>query len=143
MPDDFYMTPIDDGLSGLKFIATPPMFSTEAAEMGFIDPDLVLRFSAAWFVCGIAMRAIEESARQVVMEDETDVTSRLMGAVRSAARLYGIEDLNLVMTLMPTCRQLAFRRSSFWDDRWQAWLDSAGKSYDLLTREEKARNPDA
>jgi hypothetical protein len=124
-----------DPKTGLKGAFIPELFPREAEELGITLPTPMILFSCAWIFCRRAHIAIEEQAKQVVYTDETDSTSQLREILRVTLDEYGDPDVNLVMRFVPMCRTLAFRRTLIWNDRFQAWIDSAGRAYDTLTRE--------
>lgn len=131
---------VEDEALGLKAVLIPKIFASEALEIGIHGYKYVVRFSCAWYFCRVAHEAIELLAGQAVMEDETDPTASLRQTLESILVLYGSPEINEIMNYMPECRKLAFRRKLIWNPRFQAWLDSAGRAYDTMTREESALN---
>lgn len=135
-----FISKIPMGIGGTTIYSAPPIYKELAAKTGLHDQEGQLLFSCAWYICRCAMESIESQAKQVTMEDETDATSSLRNIVDSVLRIYGGPDINEVMAMMRRCRKVAFQESKLWDPRWQAWLDSGGRAYNTLTREEKAIN---
>lgn len=116
-----------------------PMFHSILQRNGGIFPsstdEEIERSWAAWYIARNCHKAIHEIPGQVSLEGDTDATTNLRAITEGAALAYGIVDLNLVMPLMPLCRRWAFMQGFGWDDRFQAWLDSAGTSWNEVTRE--------
>lgn len=95
---------------------------------------------ACWYTCRNVHIALDKVPSQVSLEGDTDLTVRIRNIVNGSMQAYGLNphegpDLNDMMNLMPIARNECFKRNLFWSDRWQAWLDSAGKAYDEVTRE--------
>jgi len=134
-----YMTQIIDP-QGLTGLIVPRMFHSEADELKIRTLKRRVMFSCAWNFCRAAHESIELYSQQTVYTDETDGTGRLRDVLESMLLVYGQLDINDVMRFMPACRKLAFRRKLIWNSRFQAWLDSAGRAYNEMTREEKAIN---
>lgn len=92
----------------------------------------------AWYFCKLAMIQLEQIPEQVTYEGDLDTVVNLRETLENLRTVYGLEttdDLEKAMKLMPTCRRIAFQRKLKWDDRFQAWLDSGGKSYNKIDRE--------
>lgn len=130
----FVATDTDPQTQG-QILYVPPTFMKEAVEMGIYNYEKQIAFSCAWYFCGLAHRAIEETRDQIVEEGETDLTSRLRTVLDSVLAIYGNPEINSIMHYMTQCRMLAFRRKNHWSSRFQAWLDSGGRAYDTMTRE--------
>jgi hypothetical protein len=94
---------------------------------------------AAWHFVRCAHLALYEIPTQVVLEGNTDATVRLKEIMDSTEIIYGI-DKNEFMKLMPECRRLSFALGRTWNGRLQAFIDSAGRAYNELTREPDALN---
>lgn len=135
-----FITKETDPKTGLTGLYLPHVFHAEANELGIIGKEPILRFSCAWYFCRLAHQAIDEMTQQIVYEEDEDATGKLRQIFDSVCSLYGAPEINEVMRYMSECRKLAFRRKLLWNGRLQAWLDSAGKAYNEVTREEKATN---
>lgn len=92
----------------------------------------------AWYFCKLAMIQLEQIPEQVTYTDDLDTIVNLRDTCENLQMVYGIQgsdELEKAMKLMPTCRRIAFQRGIKWDDRFQAWIDSGGKSYNKIDRE--------
>lgn len=116
-----------------------PFFPEILSRNGGIFPsstdEEIERSYACWYSAKNAHKAIHEIPAQVSFEGDTDATTNLRAVVEGACLAYGITDLNLVMPFMPLARRWAFMKGLGWDGRFQAWLDSAGQSWNEVTRE--------
>lgn len=90
--------------------------------------------SAAWHLAKLAHKALEKIPEQVTYEGEVDKTIRLMNIAKGVALHYAL-NLEDIMKFMPAVRLEALRTKKPWNPRFQAWLDSGGKSYNEVTRE--------
>ena len=98
---------------------------------------------ACWYVARNLHIAILEVPAQVTLEGDTDVTVNLKNVMRGAIQAYGLDPddgdtVNGVMRLMPLARRWAFQSGRNWNSRVQAWVDSGGYSYNVVTREPDA-----
>jgi hypothetical protein len=94
----------------------------------------------AWYIAKCCIKALHEVPEQVTLEGDEDITVNLKQIMRSCLIAYGIDpdvgdNVNRVMGLMPLCRRQAFNTKKFWDPRFQAFLDSGGHSYRVITRD--------
>jgi hypothetical protein len=126
-------------LEGHAILIGPIMHGWTQAEGGLL-PDGDMRFysHAAAYFCKIAHTTLQLIPEQVTMEDETDTTISLRQQLDSVMIIYGVDDIEKLMNLMPICRLQAFRMGKTWDERFQLWLDSGGQKLDEVTREEAA-----
>lgn len=106
---------------------------------GLMPKEKAIEASAAWHFTKLAMQILDKIPEQVAYEGETDRTVRLRTVAESVAKLYDVT-LQEMMDLMPAVRREANRCGLEWNDRYQAWLDSGGKSFDEVTREEGRLN---
>lgn len=97
--------------------------------------DMMWYSFAAWYFCKISHETIHNVTRQVSYEGDVDLTVNLKTLLDSVILIYGTEDIDKLMALIPLCRQQAFRFTLPWNDRFQAWVDSAGRAYNEVTRE--------
>lgn len=123
-----------------KLIYDAPIYEEHLTPNGTLPRDKALTASAAWHFTRLAMAALEKIPEQVAYEGEVDLTVRLRQIAESVMVQYNIKDIESMMNLMPAVRTEAFRVSYPWNDRLQAWLDSGGRAYDSITREEGRLN---
>ena len=100
---------------------------------GDVDEDM--HSFCAWYFARCAHKALIEIPDQVSLEGDTDTTVRLRTILDSIMQVYGLDDIEKLMKFMPYARQQAFKMGLTWNSRFQAWLDSGGRSYDEVTRE--------
>jgi hypothetical protein len=121
-----------------------PFFPKILRKNGGVMPDLSLEQMVdsycAWYVARNCMIALKEIPEQVTLEGDLDITVNLKDVMRGAFIAYGIDpdvgdNLNRVMGLMPLVRRQAFNDKLFWDSRFQAFLDSGGHAYRIITRD--------
>lgn len=119
----------------MKIEVTPFIFIDHMMANGGVLPDSkAMESSAAWYFAKCAHQAIDSVTEQVGYEGETDETINLRPLADSVCSLYGV-NIEEMMKLMPLVRREAFRCNIFWNDRFQAWLDSGGRAYNEVTRE--------
>lgn len=116
----------------------PPQFPQILARNGGIFPSVtesdIMRSWCAWYIAMTAHKVLQEIPAQVTLEGDTDITVSLRKIADGCLLMYGFE-IDEIMNLMPLCRRWAFKMGLVWDDRFQAWLDSGGRSYDEVSRE--------
>lgn len=122
------------------FVYTAPIYEEHLTPRGHLPRDKALTASAAWHFTRLAMQALERIPEQVAYEGDTDVTVRLRSIADSVMIQYNIRDIESMMNLMPAVRMEALRVGYPWNDRLQAWVDSGGRAYDTMTREEGRLN---
>jgi hypothetical protein len=98
------------------------------------DPQEYVLANAAWHFCKCAHQALSIIPEQASKEGDVDSVASLRGIADSICLAYGV-DIEEMMKRMPLCRQLAFKLSRNWDSKFQTWLDSGGKSYDIVDRD--------
>ena len=115
------------------------IYENHLTPTGLLPREIKERVSAAWHFSKLAHGALEKIPEQVSYEGNTDLTVSLRNIAESVAIMYvmKIEDF---LPLMDFVHAEAIRCGYIWNDRLQAWLDSGGKSYDIMTREEGALN---
>lgn len=125
---------------------TDPNFSYSAfiyedhlTPTGLLPREKKKEASAAWHFTRLAMVILQKIPEQVSYEGNTDLTVPLMRIAESVAVQYGIKHENF-LCFMDFVRAEAFRCAMPWNDRLQAWVESGGKSYNFVTREEGALN---
>jgi hypothetical protein len=105
--------------------------------------DMEFHSHCAMYFARCAHLALLEIPEQVTLEEETDLTVHLRPILDNLLIVYGLvdsDDIEKVVKLMPLVRRIAFMRNVAWSDRFQAWLDSAGRAYNEVTREPEALN---
>jgi len=106
---------------------------------GLLPREREVEASAAWHFAKCAHMALERIPEQVSHEGNVDQTVSLRNLCDSICKLYGVE-IETMMAFMDFVQAEAYRCGLPWNSRFQAWLDSGGKSYDSITREPEALN---
>jgi len=106
------------------------------------DDEIIDSF-CCWYIARCCHLAILEIPAQVTLEGDTDITVNLRNIMAGCIKAYGLDSddgeiRNRIMNLMPLARLRAFTQGMTWSDRFQAWLDSGGHSYNVVTREPDA-----
>lgn len=102
--------------------------------------DMEFYSHCAVYFARCAHLALLEIPEQVTLEGENDLTVHLRPLLDSCMMVYGIDDIEKLMKVMPLVRRIAFMRNLPWSDRFEAWLASGGKAYNEVTREPEALN---
>lgn len=126
--------------NGLKAIMFPIIFGAACTELRVTEAADQLYLSCALYFCKCAHHSIDVHTKQVTLEEETDIDASLRNVLESCMAFYGVDDINRLAKFFGPCRLYAFNHQLAWNDRFQAWIDSAGRAYDEITREEKAWN---
>lgn len=129
----------DAGHGEYKIFTSVVLFVREAREVGVHDQESIQYFSCAWNFCRIAHESLEVYPKDVVLEGETDPVAYLRSALEAQMKLYQVTDIEKVARFFPMCRTLAFRRTIHWSSRFQAWIDTGGRAYNVLSREPDSR----
>lgn len=120
----------------MKLTYTAPIYGSHLTPHGALPSDIPERSSAAWHFTRLAMKALDKVPEQATLEGEVDKTVNLRAIAESVGKLYSLQ-LDQFLPLVSTyCRKEAFLCQYPWNDRLQAWLDSGGRAYDEVTREE-------
>ena len=126
--------------NGLKAIMSPIIFGEACVELRVTEAADQLYLSCALYFCKCAHHSIDVHEKQVTLEEETDINASLRTVLESCMAFYGVDDMNRLANFFGRCRLYAFNHSLHWNPKFQAWIDSAGRAYDEITREEKAWN---
>lgn len=117
-----------------------PIYENHMEPEGFM-PDCVAS-SAAWNFYIMAHTAIDKIPKQKTFEGDTDITVNLRDLARSALAAYNLPrpeegglDLLFNPDMIDCARREAKRCKLHWDSRIDAWLDSGGRAYNIITRE--------
>lgn len=96
--------------------------------------------NGAFHFARLAQRVLYQLPREIVYEGDTDPMANLRTLADSVALLYGIKDLNELMKFVEHMRDPIQAKHWYWDPRLDAWLATAGASYNEVSREEKTTN---
>jgi hypothetical protein len=115
---------------------TPFIYADHIEPNGSFPATHAVECSAAFHFAKLAIRILAKVPEQITLEGRDDKTVDLRAVAESVVKLYSLEDLGTLMSFLPAVRKEAFCSGLPWDDRLQAWIDSGGRSYNLVTREE-------
>lgn len=122
--------------NGLQYDAF--IYEEHLTPKGLLPREVKERASAAWHFTRLAMGALERIPEQVSLEGNTDLTVKLRDLAESVRIQYGLKGVEDFLSLMDFCHAEGIRSGYPWNDRLQAWLNSGGRAYDTMTREEGA-----
>lgn len=101
-----------------------------------INEKYMREVSAAWHFARLANRVLHERPNEIIMEGEADPFTNLRTLLESVQKLYQIQNLEDMMARMSAVRAIVYARGGYWDSRFDAWIASGGKAYNLVTRED-------
>lgn len=124
----------------MKLNLTPFIYEDHLTPEGTLPREHKFECSAAWHFAKLAMRIVDTVPAQVTMEDQIDQTTDLLRVAKSVALLYGLNSLADMMQFIPEVEAEARRSGLPWNPRLTAWVESGGRSYNTVTREESVLN---
>lgn len=104
-----------------------------------LNDKYIRQVSGAFHFAKLANRNLKEIPEAVVYEGEADPFSNLRVLGESVAKLYGVRFADMMDRMAMVKSEMA-KRGWDWNGKFQAWIDSGGQSYNLVTRDPDALN---
>lgn len=123
---------------GIPIRYHPPAHEKHLETDGGLLPNCI-ESSALWEFLVCAMQALEKIPTQKTLVGTLDTDVNLREVANGIAKMYGLSTLDNVFhpVMIQLAKREAIRCRLPWDSRLDAWFQSGGRAYNLLTR-----NPD-
>jgi hypothetical protein len=112
----------------------PPHHMNHCKPLGLLPT--IQQAPALWQFLIMAHTILDKVPAQATLEENPDITVDLRTVAESVTAMYGVTLEEMFHpALVGIARLEAERVKAIWDDRITAWIDSGGRSYNIVTRD--------